>query len=580
MNKRILIIGGACKDAENLINEKLENGFEVICIDNLSKSNLENLNKFNIYRNFTFLKHDLNNPFFIEVSEIYNFISNLKDDVFKNINKLREKNNIIENVYCNKILEEKENIDKTIQNEDIKTISIIGTGYVGLTFAAILSNIGYTVYAVDVDEEKINVVKSGKSYFFDPGLDEFIKNGIDNKTLIPTLSYKEAISNSEAVFICVGTPQTEDGSSNLKYVFTAIEDVVKNAEKDLLIVQKSTVPVKTSQEVRRIIDRYNTKNLKIDILSTPEFLREGSAIFDTLFFDRVIVGGDENCAKKIVNIYKKIDDFSKTLDIKKFNEYAFLNINTKYIENLPEFDKRIIITDIESAELIKVTANSFLALKIAFANTVARICDKAGADSKSVFDGVGMDNRIGRAFLYPGLGYGGDCFPKDVAGMIDSASTFNINFGILHEVVNVNKTQTYFIIDKIKRMIGFNDLHGKIISVLGLSFKAGTSDLRNSPAIRLIKKLLKEGAIIKVYDPKSMENAKILLEDDNIVFCDKIDNVFDQSEIAILATEWKEFLEFDYSKVIKNFKKPIFLDCKSAMNPKKMKDIGFIFEHI
>ena len=580
MNKRILVIGGACKYAENLIDEKLREGFEVVCIDNLSTSNLEDLSKFNTYRNFIFIKHDLNNPFFIEVSEIYSFISNPTENVLKNINKLKERNKIVEGALMldkEQEIKPTENIDK---NKDIKTISIIGTGYVGLAFAAILSNVGYKVYAVDVDEKKINIVKSGKSYYFDPGIDEFVKNGIDKGTLIPTISYNEAISNSDVAFICVGTPETEDGSTNLSYVFSAVKDVVKNAKKNIIIVQKSTVPVGTAKEIKRIINEFNDKNLKIDLLSNPEFLREGSAIFDTLFFDRVVLGGDENSAKRVVEIYRTIDNYSKNLDVSKISEYAFFNINPKYIENMTQFDKRVVIATIESAELIKVTANSFLALKISFANTIGRICDKVGADSKSVMDGVGMDHRIGRACMNPGLEYGGDCFPKDVASMVDAASSFGVNFGIMHEVINVNKTQVYFVVDKIKKILGMEDLHDKVIGILGLSFKAGTSDLRNSPAIRLIKKLIKNGAIIKAYDPKSIENTRALLGENNIIYCDKIEDVFYNSEMVALTTEWKEFIEFDYTDAIKVLKNPIFLDCRCAMDPKKMESFGFKFERI
>ena len=356
----------------------------------------------------------------------------------------------------------------------------------------------------------------------------------------------------------------------LDYVFSAVNEIIENAEKDFILVQKSTVPVRTAREIERMISDKNSKNLKVNILSTPEFLREGSAIFDTLFFDRVVVGGDFDSAKKIVEIYRNVDNFSKNLNIEDFHDYAFLNISPKYVQNMPAFEDRVVMTDIESAELIKVTANSFLALKIAFANTVARICDKTGADSRSVFDGVGMDNRIGRAFLYPGLGYGGDCFPKDVAGMIDTASSFDVNFGILHEVVNVNKTQTYFVIDKIKKMIGVNDLHGKVITILGLAFKAGTSDVRKSPSIRLIEKLLKQGAIIKAFDPRATENAKIVLKNKRVEYFDNIEEA--------CATEWKELIDFDYLKVRERLINPMFLDGKGVLNLAKMQ--GFKIERI
>ena len=306
-------------------------------------------------------------------------------------------------------------------------ISIVGTGFVGLTTAAVFANAGYRTYTIDTDENKINTIKSGKSPFYEPGIDGFVERAITIGNLIPTTSYSESIPNSNIVFICVGTPSNEDGSVDLKYVFESVSSIIENANSDLIIVQKSTVPVETARRLEKMIQEKNKKNIKIDVVSAPEFLREASAVFDTLFFDRLVVGARNNeAANKIIEIYKNVDSFSKVINYEKFIDYAFNNTSKKYLDNLPLFEKRILRTKVESAELLKVTANSFLAMKISFANSIARICDETGAISKEVMDGIGMDSRIGRSFLYPGLGYSGGCFPKDVSGMINTANEYNV----------------------------------------------------------------------------------------------------------------------------------------------------------
>lgn len=453
-------------------------------------------------------------------------------------------------------------------------ISIVGTGYVGLTTAAVLANSGYKTYTIDIDENKINTIKSGKSFFYEPGLDDFIDRSITIGNLIPTTSYSESIPNSNVALICVGTPSNDDGSVNLDYIFQAVKNVVINANSNLIIVQKSTVPVETGKKIEKIIKENNTKNLKIDLISAPEFLRESSAVFDTLFFDRLVVGSrNEESANKIIEIYKNVDAFSKIVNYQKLTDYAFSNINTKYLENLLPFEKRIIKTSIESAELIKVTANSFLALKISFANNIARICDKTGANPKEVFDGVGFDPRIGRAFFYPGLGFGGGCFPKDVAGMIDTARNYDIEFGILEEAVKINTTQVNIAFNKLKQLLGDN-LENKKISFLGLSFKPGTSDIRKSQSIFLLKKILHSGAIVNTYDPKAIEETKHEFNHPNLTYSNSIEEAFENSDCILIATEWKEFVEFDYSK-INNLKNKNLLDCRNCLDKVKLKEQGF-----
>ena len=554
--KRILVIGGASLKASEFIKKELDLGIEVVCLDNLSSSDIKNIEEFNKYPNFVFINHDINIPFFIVADEVYSFITNDNENIKRNIRAILEKNKI----------ENKKSV-----------ISIVGTGYVGLTTAAILSNVGYKVYCIDVDEKKIDIVKSGKSYFYEPGMDEFVKKGIESGNLIPTTDYSEAIGNSDIAFICVGTPSNDDGSVNLSYVLDSAIEIVKNIKNNFIIVQKSTVQVNTNKKIKKIIEEYKN-GYDINLVSCPEFLREGSAIFDTLFFDRLVVGGNNiDSMNKIIEIYREIDNYAKNIDYSSFNSYAFHNINPKYIEKLPDFDKRVVVTNIETAELIKTTANSFLALKISFANMISRLCDRTGAESDKLMDGIGLDPRIGRAFLYPGLGYGGGCFPKDINGMIQTANFYDVDCDILESADVLNNNQVYFALYKIKKLLG-EDLCNKKIAFLGLSFKPGTSDVRKSPSIRLINKLLDEGAIINAYDPEAIEESKKELNHKNLKYADKIEDVFNDADCIVLGTEWKEFVDFDYSKIVNKMKHLNFLDGRNVMDIKYLKNLNFKIE--
>ncbi|OQA74419.1 MAG: UDP-glucose 6-dehydrogenase TuaD [Candidatus Dependentiae bacterium ADurb.Bin246] len=292
----------------------------------------------------------------------------------------------------------------------------------------------------------------------------------------------------------------------------------------------------------------------------------------------MVVGGDNiDSINKIINIYREVDSYAKHTDYTTFNSYAFHNINPKYIEKLPDFDKRVVITNIETAELIKTTANSFLALKISFANMISRLCDKTGAESDKLMDGIGLDLRIGRAFLYPGLGYGGGCFPKDINGMIQTANFYDVDCDILESADVLNNNQIYFALYKIKKLLG-EDLDNKKIAFLGLSFKPGTSDVRKSPSIRLIKKLLDEGAIVNAYDPEAIEEAKKELNHKNLNYFDKIEDVFNDADCIVLGTEWKEFIDFDYSNIINKMRHLNFLDGRNAINTEYLKKLNFNIE--
>lgn len=454
-------------------------------------------------------------------------------------------------------------------------ISIVGTGYVGLTTASIFANCGYKTYTIDRNQDKLDIIKSGRSYFYEAGLDDLVEKGLKKKKLIPTLSYKKAISDSQIVFICVGTPSNRDGSVDLNNVFQAIKKILLVAKNDLIIVQKSTVPIETGKRIKKIVKDFNKNNLRINFVSSPEFLRESSAVFDTLYFDRLVVGSnDEHAREKIVDIYRDVANFAKDFDYKSVSDYAFLNINPKYIENLKKFEDRVIRTNLESAELIKVASNSFLSLKISFANTLSRICAKTGACVQEVTNGMGSDPRIGKAFLSAGLGYGGGCFPKDVMGMINTANAYDVDFGILDQVEKVNNTQVYFALNKIRQLLN-DDLRKKKVAFLGLSFKPGTSDIRKSPSMHLIEKLLYEEMKVRVYDPQAIKESKKELEHPDLTYCEKINDVFTEADIIVLGTEWKEFINFDYSSIKSQLKQAKILDARNVLNQKKLKQIGF-----
>ncbi|MCK5459854.1 UDP-glucose/GDP-mannose dehydrogenase family protein [Candidatus Parcubacteria bacterium] len=473
-------------------------------------------------------------------------------------------------------MKQKEIVDLNNSN-NTPAVSIVGVGYVGLTLAAILSNAGIKTYAVDIDKDKIDIIKKGKSYFFEPGLNEFVKEGIESKKLIPTTNYKAAIENSDITFICVGTPSNPDGSVNLDFVFKSVKSILENIKSDLIIVQKSTVPVGTGKRIKKMIDKYNSKDININLISSPEFLREGSAVFDTIFPDRIIVGGNSKKAiKKVVALYEKIDNFAKNVKQNDFMEYALLYTNRKRNEDLASFFKRVIETDLESSELIKVTANSFLALKISFANSVSRLCAQNRAKTADVMVGIGSDHRIGKSFLTPGLGYGGGCFPKDVAGMINYANSYNFSFNILDEAVKINETQVYFAISKIKKLLG-EDLRNKKAAFLGLSYKPGTSDVRKSQASRLLRKILDRGMAVFVYDPQAISEAKKKISHKNLTYIDNIKDVFKKADIIILATEWNEFVDFDYSKITKDMNSLNFFDGRGVIDEDKIKELGFNF---
>lgn len=420
-------------------------------------------------------------------------------------------------------------------NAPSSTITILGAGYVGLTSAALFANAGFKVFVVEPNPERLSIIQSGRSFFFEAGIDSLIKNGLKSGNLIATDSYELSVPQSEFIFSCVGTPDKEDGSSNLEFVYSAARSTAKLARPGAVFIQKSTVPVGAAKS---IITIFNECNANIEYVSNPEFLREGSAVLDTLYFDRVVVGGESHSASKVIDIYKQLESQRDTIA-----ERAGLEAGNK--------EGEYIQTSLASAELIKVTSNAFLALKISFANTIAKIADAADADIVEVMDAVGSDRRIGRAFLNAGRGYGGGCFPKDVSGLIASSAQIGVDFGILKEAQAVNESMPEYIINKTRSVAG-EDFKGKKIAVLGLAFKPDTSDTRKSPGIKFANILNNAGANVHTYDPQAGSEARHDLHSD-IVIADNINSAIQDAEIVFITTAWSDFQNIDFSPAKESF---------------------------
>ena len=413
----------------------------------------------------------------------------------------------------------------------MKTITILGTGYVGLTTAVLFAECGFTVYALDVNQERLDAIRAGKSFFYEEGMDALVSRGINSGKLIPTDSYEKAIPDSDFIFSCVGTPDNPDGSSNLAYVFSAAEEAVKHARPSAIYIQKSTVPVGTGEKVEALFAKHQKP---LVYLSNPEFLREGTAIADTLWFDRVVVGSDNKQAcEAVMDLYKEVQRHRDQIA-----KHAGLH------EPDTGSKDEYIMTSRNSAELIKVTANAFLALKISFANSIAKLADQTGADVVEVMQAVGADRRIGKAFLNAGRGYGGGCFPKDVSGLISSSRQFNIEPSLMNAVQDVNESMPFYVIEKMKSAC--KDIKLKKIAVLGLAFKPGTSDVRKSPGIKIANVLAqdKNNYSVSAYDPWANEEAKSDLLT-SIRICQSLEECVDDVDCVLITTDWPEFKGID-----------------------------------
>lgn len=426
-------------------------------------------------------------------------------------------------------------------------ICIIGTGYVGLVSGTCFAHIGHNVICVDNNKEKIEKLKKGLSPIFEPGLDSLIMKNKKEKRLSFTTDIKEGVKNSDIIFIAVHTPTKKNGATDLHYVEAVSKEVARSMDAYKVIVSKSTMPVKTGQKIKEIIGKYCRPGITFDVVSNPEFLREGSAIKDFLKPDRIVIGVESKKAEKIMR-----------------EMYAPIKAS-------------MIFTNIESAEIIKHACNAFLATKISFINAVSNICEKNGGDIKEVATAMGLDKRIGSDFLKAGIGFGGSCFPKDVAAFIGVAKKSGYNFRLLKEVNAINKKQREYFFKKIKEKIPA--LKGKEIALLGLSFKPDTDDMREAPSIDIIHELLKAGALVRAYDPVAIEKAKIIFQD-TIVYCNTVYEAVKNCDAAVIVTEWDEFLHTDLLQIKKLLSKPIIIDGRNMFEPAKMAELGFDYYSI
>src|SRR6267378_3199769 len=425
-------------------------------------------------------------------------------------------------------------------------LTIIGTGYVGLVTGACFAEVGHQVICVDNDPAKVKVLQEGGIPIYEPGLDELVNRNVKAARLTFTTSTAEGVENSEVVFIAVPTPPQPDGSVDLSFIEKVAREIASAMTSYKIVVDKSTVPVQTGDKVAETIKRYCKARVDFDVVSNPEFLREGFAVEDLMKPDRIVIGVK---SQRPVPAMKEI--------------YA-------------PFKAPIIITDINSAELIKHASNSFLALKISYINAISVVCEAAGANVQEVALGMGMDERIGRRFLNPSLGFGGSCFPKDLSAFIKIAEQIGYDFRLLKEVQRINAEQMERFIKKITDTLWV--LKDKHIGVLGLAFKQNTDDVRTSPAIDLCQRLQKEGAILRVHDPKAMEKAKVVLQD--VTFVEDMNAVAEGCDALVIATEWEEFKKLDLDRARTALSHPIMFDGRNLFDPAEMEKLGFIYKSI
>jgi UDPglucose 6-dehydrogenase len=424
-------------------------------------------------------------------------------------------------------------------------IGIIGTGYVGMVTAVGLAELGHDVVGTDVVPEKIAKASQGIAPIYEPGLEEMLKSNLKKGNLSFSPDLIQTILSADVLFVCVNTPQREDGSADMSYVESVSRDIAQNLNGYKLIVEKSTVPVQTSSWIRRTINLYKKKDVDFDVASNPEFLREGSAVSDFMNPDRIIIGVEtERARDMLVKIYAKYED-------------------------------RILITNIDTAELIKHASNSFLAMKISFINLMANLCEQTDADVNLVAKGMGLDARIGSRFLQAGLGYGGSCFPKDVRALIKIGEDLGVNLDLLKEVDKINTERVKAFVAKVKKALWI--LKDKKIAILGLAFKPETDDIRNAPSIPLIRALLEEEAMLSLYDPKAADNMKTVFpkNESRIQYTSSPFQAAQDANALLVLTEWDEFKNLDLKKIKEVMANPIVVDGRNIFDPGQVRSIGF-----
>lgn len=430
-------------------------------------------------------------------------------------------------------------------------LAMIGTGYVGLTTGTCFAEVGHKVICVDNNEEKVKALRVGKMPIYEPDLEEMIVSNVSAGRLEFTTDLTMAVKECDVIFIAVPTPPNEDGSVDLSYIEGVSREIASALTPELgyrVVVDKSTVPVSTGSKVYRVIERYAQKGIDVDVVSNPEFLREGSAVSDLMNPDRIVIGSD---SQRAIDVMKRV---------------------------YQPFNAPIVEVDLASAELIKHAANSFLALKISYINAVSAVCEKAGADVELVAKGIGMDKRISRHFLSAGLGYGGSCFPKDVKGFINVAEQLGAPMEILKEVERVNAAQLERFLGRIRKKLWV--LRNKKIAVWGIAFKQNTDDVRESVAVKLIKRLCEEGARVSAYDPKAAETGAVALAGYDVNICDDMYDCVQDAEILIVATEWKQFATANLVKVRERMRLPIIFDGRNIIHGENAVHAGMEYHSI
>ncbi len=426
-------------------------------------------------------------------------------------------------------------------------IAVVGTGYVGLVLGACLAENGNTVICVDKDQSKIDTLNAGRIPIYEPGLEELVRRNGQEERLTFTTGLPSAVQASEIVFIAVGTPQGEDGAADLQHVLAVARDIGRAMNKYTIVVDKSTVPVGTAKRVRDVVAKETTQTFSV--VSNPEFLKQGAAIEDFMKPDRVVVGVEEGDDRAAVLMKELYGPFTRT-------------------------GAPILVMSTESAELSKYAANSILATRISFMNEIANVCELVGADVDAVRKAIGSDRRIGTSFLFPGVGYGGSCFPKDTQALLRSAADQGYDFKILRAVEEVNKRQKERLVEKMEQH--FKDVSGRTIALWGLAFKPRTDDMREAPAIPIIEQLLKKGAKVKAYDPAAASVARRLF-DGRIALCDKSYDALAGADALAIVTEWNEFREPDFRKMRTLMKAPVIFDGRNIYSPEQMQALGFTY---
>lgn len=424
-------------------------------------------------------------------------------------------------------------------------IGVIGTGYVGLVTAVCLADLGHDVAGTDVDSEKIDKASRGISHIYEPGLEELLKANLKKGNLTFVHDLDKAVQNSDVLFVCVNTPQREDGSADMTFVEGVSRKIAENLIGYKVVVEKSTVPVKTSMWIKRTISLYKKKDVDFDVASNPEFLREGSAVSDFLNPDRIIIGVETERARDILEkIYQKFKD-------------------------------RILVTNIDTAEIIKHASNSFLALKISYINLIAELCEKTNGDVNKVAKGMGFDPRIGSLFLRAGLGYGGSCFPKDIRALSKIGEDLGVNMNLLKEADKINLERIKNFVEKVKKALWI--LKDKKIAILGLSFKPETDDIREASSIKIIKKLLEEDSSLRLYDPKAMENMRKIFPEKppQISYAKSPYEAAKEANAILIVTEWDEFRELDLRKIKEAMANSIIVDGRNIYEPAEVRKLGF-----